>query len=364
MELLYYNKMNFKLFHEKYRTIVDKELELFLNKKIKGLEINEPIIKYFYGLIKSYALNNAKRLRPVILILSYFASGGKDERKVMPAAVAIELLHTYTLILDDIMDEDEFRRNKPTIYYDLKKYFINNFGEEIYEGSLFAKKSSRFASSFAIMIANITRLLCNQSFKNLDFSENLVLKSIELMDKVDEKIYHGQMLDLLNELRYSSEEQYLEMIELKTGELFGLATELGALFAGTNDDFRYKFKRLGINLALSFQIKDDLLNICEGKNFGSDIVKGKRTLLYIKCIERSNNDQKKLFTKYYGKDVDDQVKKKLVKIMHELESVRYCNKLCESINNQAKKSLQELKLDTLYSQLFYEYIEFLSMRKF
>jgi len=118
--------MNFENFYKKYKKIVDRELDNFLTKEISGLDTKDEFVKYCYDLIKDYS-KNGKRIRAVSLFLSYELTQGKKLNKVLPIALAIELFHTYTLILDDVMDEDEFRRNKPTIYKNLKQSYIKNF---------------------------------------------------------------------------------------------------------------------------------------------------------------------------------------------------------------------------------------------
>ena len=357
--------MNFQEQLKKYQVIINKQLELYLNKQIT--EIKDPFTKYCYKLIKEYTLNNGKRIRPACVILSYLASNGKDERKIYPIAVSLELLHTYSLILDDIMDEDDFRRNKPTVYKQLKNYFLNNFSEKNYNGPLFNKTSSKFSVSYAIMLGNLTNILSKKAVLESDFSDELKNKAMQLIGNTDQEIYHGQMLDLLFEYQTNiSEKQYLEMTKLKTCVLLGLCFELGALFANADEHTTMMLKEIGINSAFSFQIQDDILDLSgnKGHELGSDIKNKKKTLLMIKTIDLANNEQKKIIKKICSSpEINEAAIKKIIEIMHSTGSVKYCQKLAMYKNNQAKELLTKLNIPIQYKQTFSEFTDFLLSRK-
>lgn len=273
------------MFQKKYRAVFNKQLENYLDKEIS--EVKDPFIKYCYSIIKDFSLSEGKRLRPLALILSYISLGGKNVKNIYMPAVVIELHHTYSLILDDIMDEDDYRRNKPSVHKRLKDYFKENFQDLDYKGSLFNKKSSKFAVSYALMLGNLTNILSKRAIFESEFPDLIKYKALNLIEKADEEMYHGQMMDIYFEQKERiSEAEYLKMIKLKTAVLFGLAFELGPLFSEKDEHTRYLFKEFGMKSALSFQILDDMIDLTTGKGheLGSDIKRGKKTLLMIKNL--------------------------------------------------------------------------------
>jgi geranylgeranyl diphosphate synthase type I len=353
--------MTFQKISNEYLLKINNSLEFFFNNQIRNLDSSETFIKECYSIMKEYTLNGGKRLRPLSLILSYLATGGKDERKIFLPAIAVELHHTYSLILDDIMDEDELRRNRPTVYKKIRDSFMKNFKDEDYQGSLFSKKSSRFAVSYAIMMGNLTNILSKKAILESDFSDTIKVKALRIVEEADEKIYHGQMLDILMEHKKEfSEKKYLEMIKLKTAVLFGMTFELGALFSGTDDNTRHMLTEFGINSAIAYQIEDDIIDVLgdKGHELGSDIRKGKKTLLIIKTLEEANDSQKKFVSEAYGnQSANEDAIKKVIRIMKETKAVDYSRRLANNYIQTAKKFILGLKLDAYYKEVFLGFID-------
>lgn len=338
--------MTSSMIFEKYKNLFNKELFQFFKNITKETNFynNE-----FFSYIEEYVFSGGKRLRPLALILSYLQFK-KFEKKILLPAIAIELYHTYTLILDDIMDEDEFRRNKPTIYKRLKEYYIVNFNDYTYTGSLFNKKSNRFATSFAIMLGNLTNILSKEAILISDYPDEIKLTAISIMEKTDKDIYFGQMSDVLFEsMEYSdiTQEKYIEMIKLKTGVLFGTSFELGALFSNRHDLMR-ELKNIGINAAIAFQLEDDIIDILgkKGHELGSDIKKGKRTLLMIKAFEKASDEEKKILNKFYiKKNLTKNEINKVINIFNKTGSIEYNKKLANTYINKARFILKKLNLN-------------------
>jgi geranylgeranyl diphosphate synthase type I len=360
--------MNFHEEHKKYLEIINKELDSFLNKEISSLDIKEPFIKEGYELIKEYTLMGGKRLRPFALIISYLACGGKDEKKTFLPAIAVELHQSYSLILDDIMDEDELRRGKPGVNKKLKDYFLKNFKDKNYNGLLFSRKSSKFIVSYATMLGNLTNILSKKAILSSGFNDEIKTKALSIIEKADEQIYHGQMMDVMMEnSEGSSEREYLEMIRLKTAVFFGMAFELGALFSGVDEYKRQLLRDFGINIAMSFQIQDDIIDITgdKGHEPGSDIKKGKKTLLILKASEKADSYEKKILHDVCGKqDASEREISKVIDIMHDAGAIVYCKNLALHYNKEAKDLLRKMKLDLYHSLLFSDMADFMIKRNY
>jgi geranylgeranyl pyrophosphate synthase len=280
--------------------------------------------------------------------------------------MAIELHHNYSLILDDIMDEDDTRRNHPTIFKNLQDYYLKNFDDAKYDRNLYSDKSSRFAVSHGIILGNITNILSKNAIQKSTFSTELKYKALKILEKTDQLIYHGQILDLLMEnQKIVNEQDYLEMAQLKTAELFGISFQLGSMFAGCNSYTQFLFRDFGIKTAIAFQLQDDLLDLGSGKGhaLGSDIKKGKKTLLMIKTLENSNETQKKIIYSISGKSnaTNSQIKA-VNKIMLDTGAIQYCKNLAMKYSNEAQALIDKLDIASHDKQALSEFSDYLVKR--
>ncbi|AEA46623.1 polyprenyl synthetase family protein [Archaeoglobus veneficus] len=225
------------------------------------LPVKEP--EGLYNAARHLINAGGKRLRPVMCLISAEAVGG-DVESVIPAAVAIETIHNFTLIHDDIMDRDELRRGVPTVHvaYD--------------EPTAILAGDTLFAEAFKILSS------CNVEAENL-------VKASRMLADVCIEICEGQYLDMSFEKREKiSESEYLEMVRKKTAVLIASACAMPAVLFGM-DSYAKALWNFGIYSGIGFQIHDDVLDITGkdkiGKDWGSDIVEGKKTLIMIKAME-------------------------------------------------------------------------------
>lgn len=280
-----------------------------INRSLKNFLVkSEP--KYLYDPIK-YSINNSgKRLRPILVFLSgkLFNANVSD---LMKAAVAVELLHIFTLIHDDIMDDDDIRHGKPSLH---KKWDI----------------------STAILSGDAIFTLAQLAINSLDKNTYNRLNEISL------SVCEGQALDKEFENDTSiSMDKYLDMIAKKTGSLLGLCSELGAIVSEQEIDIRTTLYSFGVNLGLAFQIQDDYLEIfgepeLMGKSLGSDIHSGKQTAMTI--LARNKNEKE--WIRLNSKKTDLQSYKNFFlenRIDHEIK------KLVEYYINKTSKSIEFVK---------------------
>ncbi len=207
-----------------------------------------------------------KRLRPSSLLLAAEAVGGKVEN-VLPAAVAIELVHNFTLIHDDIMDEADLRRGLATVH---KKWGVPR---AIIAGD------AMYSKAFEI-------LSCTKS------EPSRLVESLELMSKTCTDICEGQWMDMNFSTRKDvREDEYMRMVEKKTAVLFATSMKMGATLSGANRDEARALWDFGIRTGVGFQIYDDVIDLITpeeilGKAQGGDIIEGKRTLIVIHALSK------------------------------------------------------------------------------
>lgn len=212
-------------------------------------------------------LAGGKRLRPALLLLSAESVKKGSSFNLVPAALAVELIHTFTLVHDDIMDRDTMRRGVPTVH-------------------------TKWDEPTAILAGDVLYAKAFEYLASVPAPDNLRVKALGIMAKTCEEICEGQYLDMSFERRESVvEAEYLDMIRKKTGVLFAASAAIGGMLAGGKPmqvDALYEF---GLSCGMAFQIQDDLLDILSnteeiGKDRASDMKRGKKTMIAILAAEK------------------------------------------------------------------------------
>lgn len=253
-----------------------------------------------------YAMSlGGKRLRPVLMMMAYNLYRD-DVDAILSQAAGIETYHNYSLLHDDLMDNADLRRGKPTVQ---KKWSKNT---AVLSGDAMLVISFRLMTSSGGRYAPLVMRLFNQTCL---------------------QVCEGQQLDMDFEKRSDVyEHEYLEMIRLKTSVLLAASLKIGALLAEAPEDdaqFLYDF---GINLGMAFQLRDDMLDVYGdpavfGKKIGGDILSNKKTYLLIQALRRSTPGQMEELNKWLAaKDFDPEEKIKAVTALYDEIDVR---SLCE-----------------------------------
>jgi geranylgeranyl diphosphate synthase type II len=283
--------------------------------------IHEP--KNLYEPIDYILKLGGKRIRPVLtLIASDIFSD--DFKKALPAALAIEVFHNFTLIHDDIMDAAPLRRGKATVH-------------------------EKWDTNTGILSGDAMLILAYQYFEN--YEPIVFQKLAKLFSKTALEVCDGQQLDVDFETRNDvTIPEYIHMIRLKTSVLVAAALKMGAIVAETNDDNANLIYDFGLNLGLAFQLQDDYLDTFGnsetfGKQIGGDIIENKKTYLYLKALEVSNKDDKgKLKYLYKKKLKENTVKIADIRRIFQLNEIPLLIK--QEIENYTKKAFDTLaKMD-------------------
>ena len=348
--------MNFNNTLSRYKEIIDKELEVFLNKRIDG--ISDQFLKELYNYMKEYVTSGGKRVRPIMFIMAYKAVNGKDEKEAYIPSLSLELFHNATLVQDDFMDEDDFRRNSPTVYKKIKEYFLKNFNEVDYNGPLFNRLSSRFSVTNATLAGN---LLYSMAIS--------VLPIKELVDKINnayKTVNDGQALDVVFSLKDINEKDYFDMISKKTGALIEASLEMGALLANAKKEQIEKIKEYGNNLALGFQLWDDIMDLSKdmnkGHELGSDIKKGKKTLIVLHALKTLEQEDKNFLLKVLGNEnASKEEIEKAISILK--DSIKYTKYIAEDKIKKAKEVLKECEMNDEGYAFFNNLTDYVIKRK-
>lgn len=317
-----------------YTEIIDKALNE-LEYPVQPVGLYEPV-HYILGL-------GGKRIRPALTLMatSIFSD---DALSALPAALALEIFHNFTLMHDDIMDKADVRRGRETVH---KKWNDN---------------TAILSGDAAVIIAyNQLGLL----------PENLFKQAYRIFNRTALEVCEGQQFDMNFETRQDvSIAEYMEMIRLKTSVLIAAAMEIGAVCGGANPLEQEAMYRIGENIGLAFQLQDDYLDVFSetekfGKENGGDIVNNKKTYLLISAL---NSDDKNAVAELNGWLNKTEFKKEekisAVKDIYvklgidndvQLAAINFINSAIELLNElnvplEKKKPLEDLIFNLMYRE--------------
>jgi geranylgeranyl diphosphate synthase type II len=315
-------------------------LTQYYGNAVKTLQFNSNHDEVYYALHYVFSMKG-KKIRPILLLHANQLFDGTIE-EALPAALAIELFHNFTLVHDDIMDEAPIRRGMPTVHV---KY---GMGTAINTGDL-------------LMIV---------AYKYLtQISSEYLREAIRMFNAASTKIMEGQCLDLDFENReIVSSREYLQMIELKTSLLIALCMKLGALLAGASPDDQELMYRLGKNIGLCYQLKDDWLDVYggagTGKKIGGDIIQNKKTYLYIKAWELADNEGKEKMVELRTLKNGQEKIKETIQIYDLLDIGTHTKNVIDKYYLAAIEYLDALMVEEEKKQPMYDLINRIHLREF
>ena len=257
-----------------------------VNEFIANLEIErEP--KELYRPITYTLSQSGKRVRPVLCLMAY--NMYKDDvENALYQAVAMETYHNYTLIHDDVMDRADIRRGKPTV-------------------------AAKWGDNAAILSGDTMLVL---AYELMTKSPDEKLRPmLELFTATAKEIGEGQQYDMEFETRENvTEQEYIEMIRLKTSVLMAACMKMGGIMAGADEDDQKNLYAYGETMGLAFQLQDDLLDVYGdtsvfGKKIGGDIVCNKKTFLLIKALELASPALRSELKEWMSKEQFDEKEK-------------------------------------------------------
>ena len=271
------------------------ELKNLLSSKLSNVEaLIQQKLKSDVNLIEKmsnhHLSSGGKRLRALLTLGSAKLTGYKENKRDINLAACVELIHSATLLHDDVIDESELRRGKKTT------------------NSIWGNQSSILVGDY----------LLSRCFEMM--VEDGDLEILKLLSSTSAKIAQGEVLQLQHKGEADLlEETYIDIINLKTASLFSAATKTGACLSGSNEKEKKALESYGRNLGLAFQIADDALDYYAkeklfGKEVGKDFFEGKVTLPLITIFQKGNEEEKNFLNEIMKKKIE--LRKTLVRHLH------------------------------------------------
>ncbi len=284
-----------------------------------------------------------KRLRPVLTLLTADIFD-VDYKLALPAAMAVEVFHNFSLIHDDIMDDAPLRRGQVTVH---EKWNINT----------------------GILSGDAMLILAYQYFEN--YQPKTFQKLAKLFSKTALEVCEGQQYDVDFEIRNDvTIPEYLKMIEYKTAVLVAAAMKMGAIVAQTSKENANLIYDFGLNLGLAFQLQDDYLDAFGdpetfGKRVGGDVIENKKTYLYLKALAFSKPEEKAVLEQLFSVQLEDnEYKIETVKeIFNSTGAAQATQKTIEDYTLKAFKILEKIKISNDKKAVLKDFGENLMNRK-
>ena len=302
-----------------------------INKEILNLDWKrEP-----YGLYEpiEYTLAaGGKRVRPQLAMIANQMFGGNDE-DVLPAALALEVFHNFTLLHDDVMDKADVRRGRPTVHIKWNENTAILSGDQ--------------------MLIEAYKLLAGVPADKLP-------RVLQLFNKMATEICEGQQYDVdFESQEHVTIEEYLKMIRLKTSVLLANALQTGAYIAGADEQAQEALYEFGINIGLAFQIQDDILDVWGdpktfGKAVGGDISCNKKTFVYLEAMRQLGDEAiGNELQQWYSQVLEDNTTKiaAVKEIFEQLDVRTACEKVVEDYTQKALALLNQLPQNAATEQL-------------
>ncbi|MFX1594551.1 MAG: polyprenyl synthetase family protein, partial [Promethearchaeota archaeon] len=287
-----------------------------------------------------------------------------DNRIVLPS-VGVEFLHNASLIHDDIIDKDDFRRGKPAFHFRFRNYYQKY--------NLKRMIDIDFGNSIGIIGGDSAFFLGLEAYLFNEFEKNLNFKAIDYYEQAFIEIANGVLIetDMVNQ-RNLTISDYIKMISLKTGALIEKSVLIGANYAKVDEKVLKDLSIYGINLGIIFQIIDDILGTfgdekLTGKPTDGDIREGKKTCLLIEALNKlEDNNKIKLEELVEKADISDNDVKEIKDLFLEADVVNSCKEFANSYYNEAKLSLDKLNpiINQSEMEFFENLLNFVLERKF
>lgn len=339
---------------------IDEESKLFFDNKIRRIKDQEKpdeLLEMVENL-RDFILRSGKRIRPILFYCGYVIAGGKDKKEVLKTAISIELIHSYLLIHDDVIDQDDFRHGDLSMHCKYKKNCEN-------------KNPKHFGISMAIIIGDLASTLGYEILTDSNFPLNLKTEAIKKLNQTVSNTITGEALDVI--LAEDSNVKIGKIIEMQKYKTAKYTIEgplhLGAVLAGADDEFLKSLSKFAIPLGVAFQIQDDIIGIFGdekkiGKPVGSDIKEGKKTLLIAKAVREANDKQKEILTNLLGsakislKEIEE-----VRDIITKTGSLEYSQKIASELIKVSKKHLEEIEILPQHKEFLNDLADFIVKRE-
>lgn len=319
---------------------VNAELDTFLIEQRAETQARAPGVELIFDELARIVASGGKRLRPVFCCLGHAAAGGEIDRPILRAAASLELLHTFAIVHDDVMDGSRVRRGSPATWVQLA---------DDHRRSGFLGDPAGYGISGAVLAGDLALMLADRGLLESGFPTGRLLPAVARYNRMRTEVVAGQFLDVLAAHRgRASEEEARRVATLKSG---GYTVEgplhIGALLADAPPELLEALSGYGLPLGEAFQLRDDLLGVfgdpeVTGKDRDSDLREGKRTLLAARALVSASGDDRRLLEERLGQpDLTTDELERIRKVIEATGARASTQALVEDLARRARAALDD-----------------------
>lgn len=325
-----------------YKRRTDAELEQYFRVKISDAATVSQSAEQITKDLAEFTLRGGKRFRAALIYYSYKLFGGTNEGAITKLSIFIELIQSFLLIHDDIMDRSPLRRGGPTMHTVYEQFSKDHdFNDDTHFGQAIGTLAGDIASQLAVEIISES-----------DFPAEKKVELLSLVSKEVHRVCLGQLHDILLGYNYPpdfEEQDILAVYSYKTATYtFKLPLFAGAILAGATKNELKTLESYAMHCGIAYQTRDDVLGVFgntseTGKDTISDLAEGKKTLLIVAAHRQANEEQKLRLKELIGKkDLNLEEAHEARSILEQAGARRYCENICEEKAEAAKGALTEL----------------------
>jgi len=331
--------MNFQQTLSGFKSAIDKELGCYFDTMIADASKEDKLIASALKQTKKIALAGGKRIRGALVQCAYAGVGGKEQKKILKVACAIEFLHLFFLIHDDVIDRGDSRHQEETV----NKFFSKRAKQD----------AEHFGNSVAIIVGDMLFAKANEIILQAGFGERETIAALIQLQKVVQATVVGQGQDIsIQGNEKAIENEVLRMYENKTAQYtFQGPLQLGAILAGNKDKKTFGIlSDYAIALGIAFQLQDDILGVFGeekkiGKSVISDIQEGKQSLMVVYAKNKVNSVERKFLKEILGKkSITQQELKRFKDILIETKAKKRTCELAEKYLEKGKNEIEKAVL--------------------
>lgn len=293
--------------------------------------------------VRDFTCAPGKRLRPVLMRVAYQGLGGTATEAIVRSSCAVELMQSFLLIHDDIMDRSELRRGRPTLHRWYQTRYTNR-----------VRDAEHFGLAMAILAGDLVNQLAMLLLSQAPYPPDRVSRAVACYNRIAVDVCHGQVLDMLlpqSPMNTVKREDVWTVMEYKTARYTVEGPlHLGAIFAGAQKGVLEQLSAYGVPLGVAFQLQDDILSVFgeetqTGKPIASDLTDGKRTLLAVEAWEQGRAEQRAGLTRVLGNPAASEEELRAARrILEETGARAHAMRTARESAAQAKNALAAIPL--------------------
>jgi geranylgeranyl diphosphate synthase type I len=318
---------------------VETRLAAFFDKKIAEATRISTGAEELTRVLKAFTLRGGKRLRAGLACYGYRCFSGRENESLWRVAICLELVQSFLLIHDDVIDEDDTRRGGWTVH--------RHYGD-LHQERYRLGDPKHFGESMAILCGDLSLALAHEIMGELSLEASLRRAMLERMNRMVSYAIYGESMDVIAEVESEVTEQDVHAISMLKTASYTVEgpLHLGALLGGADQGHLERLSRFAIPLGQAFQIQDDILGLFGdaerlGKPVGSDIRGGKKTYLLLKTLEKADPSQREFLQRFLGnRDVAEEQIQEIRRMVVQTGALEACRKMARGLVEESREALK------------------------